>query len=138
MEQLFSTQRDTFPPLTIVTSYDQKHYGKIWSTPEQPNVHVLARVTILARQCLEIIENSILTTAPFVRPSKIFSASSQGYDLVIQMKPDSIQNSVAYDFGSAFVDFTKPHWHMPLAGTNFLQEAVQKLRVSRLLFYLFF
>lgn len=131
MEQRFSTERDTFPPLCIVTSYDQKHYGNIWSSNEQPNVHVLARVTLLARQCLEMIESSLLSTSlSFIKAVKLFKAPTQGYDLVIQLNPENVSNTLAFDFGSPFVQFTKPNWHMPLAGSNFLSKAVDKLRVS--------
>lgn len=131
MEQRFSTERDTFPPLCIATSYDLKHYGKIWSTDTQPNVHVLARVTLLARQSLEIIESTLLSSSlAFIKPAKIFKAPTQGYDYLIQLKPDNVNNTLAFEFGSSFVDFTKPNFHMPLAASNFLSKAVQKLRVS--------
>lgn len=131
LEQRFSTERDSFPPLCIVTSYDQKHYGNIWSSNEQPNVHILARVTLLARQCLDIVESSLLSTSlTFIKPVILFKAPIQGYDLLIQLNPENVSNTLALDFGSSFVEFTKPNWHMPLAGSNFLSKAIEKLRVS--------
>ncbi|KNC25568.1 hypothetical protein FF38_12937 [Lucilia cuprina] len=139
LEQRFSTERNTFPPLCIVTSYDQKHYGKIWSTEQQPNVHVLARVTLLARQTLEIIESTLLSSClTLIKPAKVFKAPTQGYDFVIQLKPDQVTNSLNLDFGSSFVEFTKPNWHMPLAGSNFVAKAVQKLREAYSDFAAFF
>lgn len=131
LEQHFATERESFPPLCIATSYDQQHYGKIWSSEQTPNVHVLARVTLLARQCLELIETSLLSTSmTFIKPTKIFKAPTQGYDLLIELSPDNVPNTLAFEFGSSFVEFKKPNWRMPLAGSNFLQNAVQLLRVS--------
>lgn len=132
LEQRFSTERETFPSLCVVTSYDQKHYGKIWSSEQQPNVQVLARVTLLARQSLEIIESTLLSSnLNFIRPTKLFKAPTEGYDLLIQLRADNVPNTLAYDFGSSFLGFSKPNWHMPLAGSYFLKNAVQKLRVSK-------
>ncbi|XP_061392483.1 nucleolar protein 6 [Musca vetustissima] len=138
LEQKFSTERDAFPPLCLVTSYDRQHYGKIWTSEQQPNIHVLARVTLLARQCLEIIESSLLTNASFIKPAYIFKAPTEGYDLVIQLKPEAVSNALTFELGSPFVDFTKPNWHMPLAGSNFMRNAVQKLREAYSEFAAFF
>ncbi|KAM7363177.1 nucleolar protein 6 Mat89Ba [Cochliomyia hominivorax] len=139
LEQKFSTERETFPPLCIVTSYDQKHYGKIWSNEGQPNVHVLAKVTLLARQSLEIIETTLLSnTLTFIKPARIFRAPTQGYDLIIQLCPDNVSNTLAFEFGSPFMDFTKPNWHMPLAASNFLANVVDKLREAYSDFAAFF
>ncbi|XP_013102162.2 nucleolar protein 6 [Stomoxys calcitrans] len=128
VEHRFGAERNDFPPLCIVTSYDKQYYGKIWSSHLNPNVHVLARVTLLARQCLEIVESTLLASSSFVKPVQIFKPSSEGYDLVIQLKPEAVPNTLAFDFGSSFVEFTKPNWHMPLAGSNFVKLAVNKLR----------
>lgn len=139
LEQRFSTERDTFPPLCIATSYDLKHYGKIWTSEQQPNIHVLARVTILARQCLEIIESTLLSSnLRFIKPSTIFKAPTQGYDLIIQLKPEAVPNTLAFEFGSLFVGFTKPNWHMPMAGCNYIKYAVEKLRDAYADFAAFF
>ncbi|KAL9872396.1 nucleolar protein 6 Mat89Ba isoform 2-T2 [Glossina fuscipes fuscipes] len=128
LEQRFNAERDHFPPLCIVTSYDQPHYGNIWSSADQPNPFVLARVTLLARQCLEYLERSLISPAQFIKPSRLFTPSSEGYHLIIQIKPDNVANTLAHDFGSAFVEYSKPNWRLSLAGTNFLKTAVEQLR----------
>uniref|UniRef100_A0A1I8NBL1 Nucleolar protein 6 n=1 Tax=Musca domestica TaxID=7370 RepID=A0A1I8NBL1_MUSDO len=138
LEQKFSTDRDSFPPLCLVTAYDRQHYGKIWTSEQLPNTHVLARVTLLARQCLEIIESTLLTSATFIKPVHIFKAPTEGYDLVIQLKPEAVSNTLTFELGSPFVDFTKPNWHMPLADSNFMRNAVQKLREAYSEFAAFF
>ena len=132
MEQRFNTEREAFPPLCIATAYDLNHQGQLWTTPQLPNVNVLARVTILARQALSIVEPSVLSceSDSFVKPSKLFKPSNVGYDLVIQLKPDMIHNTLAFDFGSSFAALTKPNWRLPQADSNFVQQALSKLRVS--------
>uniref|UniRef100_A0A1A9VG95 Nucleolar protein 6 n=1 Tax=Glossina austeni TaxID=7395 RepID=A0A1A9VG95_GLOAU len=122
-------KRDHFPPLCIVTSYDQSHYyGNIWSSAEQPNPFVVARVTKLARQCLDYLERSLISPTRFIKPSRLFMPCSEGYHLIIQIKPDNVTNTLAHEFGSAFVEYSKPNWRLSLAGTNFLKTAVQQLR----------
>lgn len=131
LENRFNTERESFPPLCIVTSYDLKHYGSVWTSNLRPNVNVLARVTILARQALAIIEPAIAsTTEQFIKPSKLFTASHQGYDLVIQLKPELVANSLGVEFASPFKSFFKPNFRLPLAGADFLNNAIEKLRVS--------
>ncbi|KAI9580081.1 hypothetical protein GQX74_000869 [Glossina fuscipes] len=73
LEQRFNAERDHFPPLCIVTSYEQPHCGNIWSSAEQPNPFVLARVTLLARQCLDYLERSLISPAQFIKPSRLFT-----------------------------------------------------------------
>ncbi|XP_037956173.1 nucleolar protein 6 isoform X2 [Teleopsis dalmanni] len=129
IEYQFHATREKFPSLCIITAYDQKHYGYLWSTSTKPNANVLARVTILARQALAIIESSLLSIDEiFIKPSKLFTASNQGYNLIIQLKPDMVPNTMATDFGSPFTAMGKPNWRLPLADTNFVKAAVQKLR----------
>lgn len=129
MEHRFSTERDTFPPLCIATSFDEHHMGNLWSSGSKPNINVLARVTLLARHSLDIIETALLSTMEFIKPGRIFVPPNNGYDLVIQLKPDMVSNSWAHEFGTSFTARSKPNWRLPLADSNFLQKAVQKLRV---------
>uniref|UniRef100_A0A1A9W458 Nucleolar protein 6 n=1 Tax=Glossina brevipalpis TaxID=37001 RepID=A0A1A9W458_9MUSC len=138
LEQRFNTERDNFPPLCIVTGYDQPHYGNIWSSAEKPNHFVLARVKLLAKQSLDNLEMSLTSTAHFIKPSKLFMPSNEGYHLIIQIKPDNVTNTFAHEFGSAFVEYFKPNWRLPLAGTNFLKTAVEQLREAYSDFAAFF
>ncbi|XP_011199352.2 nucleolar protein 6 [Bactrocera dorsalis] len=128
LEHRFSTERDTFPPLCIATSFDQNHLGNLWTSACKPNINVLARVTLLARHALDIIENALLSTKPFIKPGQIFIAPNNGYDFVIQLKPDLVSNSWAHEFGSSFTARTRPNWRLPLADSNFLQNTMEKLR----------
>ncbi|XP_054735625.1 nucleolar protein 6 [Anastrepha obliqua] len=138
LEHRFSTERDIFPPLCIATSFDLQHMGNLWSSLSKPNVNVLARVTVLARHSLAIIEGAIMSTEDFIKPGRIFVAPNNGYDLVIQLKPDMIPNSWAHEFGSSFSPSTKPNWRLPLADSNFLTNAVRKLREAYSDFAAFF
>lgn len=129
LEHRFSTERDTFPPLCIATSFDQNHMGNLWASASKPNNNVLFRVTLLARHALDIIENALLSTKPFIKPGQLFIAPNNGYDLVIQLKPDLVSNSWAHEFGSSFTVRSRPNWRLPLADSNFLQSTIEKLRV---------
>ncbi|XP_067634279.1 nucleolar protein 6 [Eurosta solidaginis] len=128
LEHRFSTERDTFPPLCIATSFDQQHIGRLWSSSRKPNVNVLARVTILAHHTLEIIETSMLSQTEPIKPGRIFIAPNTGYDLVIQLKPDMVPNSWAHEFGSSFTARSKPNWRLPLADSKFVSKVIEKLR----------
>ncbi|XP_017474357.1 PREDICTED: nucleolar protein 6 [Rhagoletis zephyria] len=138
LEHRFSIERDTFPPLCIATSFDQQHMGNLWTSLNKPNVNVLARATLLARHAVSIIEGALLSTKDLLKPGRIFIASNSGYDLVIQLKPDMVPNSWAHEFGTAFTVRTKPNWRLPLADSNFLQNAVAKLREAYSDFAAFF
>ncbi|XP_020715347.1 nucleolar protein 6 isoform X2 [Ceratitis capitata] len=138
LEHRFSTERDTFPPLCIATSFDEHHMGNLWSSGSKPNINVLARVTLLARHSLDIIETALLSTMEFIKPGRIFVPPNNGYDLVIQLKPDMVSNSWAHEFGTSFTARSKPNWRLPLADSNFLQKAVQKLREAYSDFAAFF
>lgn len=138
LEHRFSTERDTFPPLCIATSFDQNHMGNLWASASKPNNNVLFRVTLLARHALDIIENALLSTKPFIKPGQLFIAPNNGYDLVIQLKPDLVSNSWAHEFGSSFTVRSRPNWRLPLADSNFLQSTIEKLREAYSDFAAFF
>lgn len=58
LDTKFITARDTFPPLCIITSNGDVDKYVIW-TKETPLVEVLARVTLLARYAIDLIEKNI-------------------------------------------------------------------------------
>lgn len=93
---------------------------------------MLGHVTRLARHALEIIETSLMSKdLRFVRPAQLFRASNEGYDLVIQLKPDLVPNALCYDLGSPFVSFGQPNFELPRAGTEQrLADIVSQLRVT--------
>lgn len=131
LEHSYRSERDSYPPLSLATAYDQQHAGRLWTSEESPNKPVLARVTLLARHALQLIETSLLSQRlSFVRPAQLFVPSAEGYDLVIQLKSDLIANTLCYDLGSPFLPLSQRNFRLPLAGSNELASIVQQLRVS--------
>ncbi|XP_017004505.2 nucleolar protein 6 [Drosophila takahashii] len=139
LEHSYRSDRQSYPPLAVATSYDLQHAGRLWTSDESPSQRVLGHVTRLARHSLEIIENSLMTKdLRFVRPAQLFRASNEGYDLVIQLKPDLVPNSLCYDLGSPFVSFGKPNFLLPRAGADRLARIVGQLRSAYSDFAAFF
>lgn len=67
----------------------------------------------------------------FVRPAQLFVPSGEGYDLVIQLKPDLVMNTLCYDLGSPFVPLSQRNFRLPLAGRSQLARIVEQLRVCK-------
>ncbi|XP_034112362.1 nucleolar protein 6 isoform X2 [Drosophila albomicans] len=131
LEHSYRSERQSYPPLCLATAYDQKHAGRLWTSDELPNKPVLARVTLLARHALQLIESSLLSERlAFVRPAQLFVPSSEGYDLVIQLKPDLVANTLCFDFGSPFEPLSQRNFRLPLAGSQQLAQIVQQLRAA--------
>ncbi|XP_001359465.3 nucleolar protein 6 [Drosophila pseudoobscura] len=129
LEHSFRSDRQSYPPLALATSYDQQHAGRLWTTGESPSLRILSHVSRLARHALEMIETSLQSKdLRFVRPAQLFRGSSEGYDLVIQLKSDLVPNALSYDLGSPFVSFDQPNYLLPRAGKDPLAAIVHQLR----------
>ncbi|KAH8418447.1 hypothetical protein KR009_004270, partial [Drosophila setifemur] len=129
LEHNYRSKRQSYPPLGVSTSFDQQHAGRLWTSNQAPSLPVLSHVTRLARHALEIIETSLLSKdLRFVRPAQLFRASNDGYDLVIQLKPDLVPNALSYDLGSPFTSFGQPNFQLPRAGVDHLAGIVSQLR----------
>lgn len=63
IEKRFLNNRLSFPSLCIVTSCDGKEYS-VW-TKNAPIPQVIARVVVLAKSALTIIENYIVNSITF-------------------------------------------------------------------------
>ncbi|XP_016948963.1 nucleolar protein 6 [Drosophila biarmipes] len=139
LEHSFRSDRQSYPPLAVATCYDMQHAGRLWTSDESPSPLVLGHVTRLARHSLEIIETSIMSKdLRFVRPAQLFRASNEGYDLVIQLKPELVPNTLSYELGSPFVSFSQPNYHLPPAGADYLARIVRDLRSAYSNFAAFF
>ncbi|XP_055904570.1 nucleolar protein 6 [Eupeodes corollae] len=136
LENKFINERDSFPPLLIVTSYDEKRYG-IWSK-EAPILPVLARVKLLAKHALSLIEPAILYLSEEIKPHKLFTASKEGYDILIRLKSDLVPNCMANEFPSAFTEWQQPNFRQFPSGQNFAKSAITELREAFSEFCIFF
>lgn len=61
LETRFSTDRDSFPPLCIVTSWDNKAFS-VW-TKKAPISAVISRVAVLAKHALSLVQLEIGSNA---------------------------------------------------------------------------
>lgn len=128
----FTENREKYPTITIVTSYDTpERYGYWWTSNSHPDATIIKRVVSLARFTLNNIETSISASdKPFIKVSQLLLPTNKGYDLLVQIKPEELPNSLAFEYGSSFVEYTKPNWRPPLAGLNLMSEAIRRLRVN--------
>ncbi|KAH8295120.1 hypothetical protein KR018_007548, partial [Drosophila ironensis] len=139
LEHSFRSERHSFPPVVVTTSYDQQHAGRLWTSDQAPSSLVLGHVTRLSREALGMIESSLMSKVlRFVRPAQLFRASNEGYDLVIQIRPDVLPNTLCHDHGSPFVPFGQPNFQMGRAGVNCLAKIVNQLRSAYSDFAAFF
>lgn len=131
-ESKFYSERIKFPTVCIVTSYDlPSRYGHWWSTHAQPTAAIVHHIVSLAECTFYNIDFTITSEGEqFIKASKVFMASNKGYDLLIQIKPDQIPNTLCFEYGSPFVEYSKPNWQLPLAGLNYMKEAISRLRVN--------
>lgn len=60
LEMKFISDRGSFPPLCIATSTGDTDKHVIW-TKKVPTVEVLARVTLLARHAINLVQSTLLT-----------------------------------------------------------------------------
>lgn len=58
MENNFKSDRDSYPPLSIITSYDTKK-NSMW-TKFAPSIEILAHVTILSNHTIQLVEENML------------------------------------------------------------------------------
>lgn len=59
LDTKFITARDSFPSLCIITSNGDADKYAIW-TKERPLVEILARITLLARHAIDLIQTNIV------------------------------------------------------------------------------
>lgn len=58
LETKFISDRDSYPPLTIITSNGEPDSHTLWSK-KAPTIEILARVTLLARRAINLIDKSV-------------------------------------------------------------------------------
>lgn len=83
IEKKFRESRSTYPPLCIITSCDGDN-PSIW-TKHAPTEQVLARIILLARHSLSLIDINLLKCSKI---QSIFKDSTEGYDLAIHLKDE--------------------------------------------------
>lgn len=125
LDTKFITARDSFPPLCIVTSDGDADKYVFW-TKEAPLVEILARVTLLARHAMDLIQQNIIDkflTEP------LFNPSLDGYDLIIKLNKSHLRTSLLHNFRKN-VDHAQCKPYIPLVDYNPVESYLKELRVS--------
>ncbi|CAF0704690.1 unnamed protein product [Brachionus calyciflorus] len=86
MQLKFQENRSQLQPVFILTPYDSRDKGSIW-TIEKPNIQQFCRTVILAKQSLPKIKNSILNFESTDSFKNIFRPNIEIYDVIINLKP---------------------------------------------------
>lgn len=96
LEMEFISTRSAFPPLCIITSTGEIGKHTIWSK-STPSVEILARIILLARHTVKLIQQSIFNEF-FAEP--LFTASVDGYNLIINLNKRHLRDNLVHDFSS--------------------------------------
>lgn len=126
LEMEFISKRDTFPPLCVVTPNEtDKH--TIWSD-RVPSVEILARVTLLARHAIKLIENSIFDD--FLADT-LFNASLDGYDLVINLNKRHLRDALVHNFNRPLISVCRQRKpFIPMSDYNPVESYLHELRAA--------
>lgn len=88
VQSSFTMNRGQYPPVTIITSFDDKCIG-IWAK-EAPILQVLVRVIMLAKELLSRLTDKVARREAFSNQS-VFYTKFAGYDALIHLDVESIQ-----------------------------------------------
>lgn len=127
LEMEFVSSRNAFPPLCIITSTGEIDKHTIWSK-KTPSVEILARVTLLARHAIKLIQKTIFNE--FIA-DPLYIASMDGYNLIINLKKIHVRDSLLHNFSSNIqkpIRQRKPF--IPIADLNPVQAYLNELRTS--------
>lgn len=83
VERLFRKNRQNFPPVMTLTSFDDRH--SMW-TENAPSINVFQHVRSLAQNCSQMIENNFLSLNTKL-VSEVFTPSYSGFDVIIKLDP---------------------------------------------------
>lgn len=96
LEMEFISTRTAFPPLCIITSMGETDKHTVWSK-KAPTVEILARVTLLARHAMKLVQQSIFND--FIA-DPLFTASTDGYNLLINLNRQHLRDNMVYEFSN--------------------------------------
>lgn len=82
IQSSFTINRNQYPPVTIITSFDEK-FGGIWAK-EAPILQVLIRVIMLSKELLKRLTEKVECCEYFTNDS-VFVTQFTGYDVVITL-----------------------------------------------------
>lgn len=125
LEMDFISKRESFPPLCIITSTGETDKHIIWSE-KVPTVEILARVTILARHAIKLIEEMIFND--FLADT-LFTASLDGYDLIINLDKRHLRDAIVHRFNQPTVAVCRQRKpFIPMSDYNPVESYLYELR----------
>lgn len=125
LEMEFISTRSAFPPLCIITSMGEADKHTIWSK-KTPSVEILARVTLLARHAIKLVQQSIFND--FIA-DPLFTASTDGYNLLINLNRKHLRENSVHEFGpKKFVRQKRPF--IPMSDFNPVELYLHELRTG--------
>lgn len=92
----FVSTRSAFPPLCIITSTGETDKHTIW-TKNTPSVEILARITLLARHAIKLIQQNIFNDFD---ADPLFTPSFEGYNLIIKLNRRHLRDNLVHVFSS--------------------------------------
>lgn len=125
LEMEFISTRTAFPPLCIITSMGETDKHTVWSK-KVPTVEILARITLLARHAIKLVQQTIFND--FIA-DPLFTASTDGYNLLINLNRKHLRDNLVYEFsseGKKMVRQKRPF--IPMSDYNPIESYLSELR----------
>lgn len=125
LEMEFISTRTAFPPLCIITSMGEPDKHNVWSK-KTPTVEILARITLLARHAIKLVQQTIF--GDFIA-DPLFTASTDGYNLLINLNRSHLRENLVYEFGNKKVVRQKRPF-IPMSDYNPVESYLNELRTA--------
>ncbi|KAL3286351.1 hypothetical protein HHI36_000859 [Cryptolaemus montrouzieri] len=100
LDSRMRTNRESFPPLFILTPYDN---GDSIFTKKAPSKEVLVRLKVLANECLNVVQNILLQESLF-SIKELFIPNTNGFNCILNLRsltnPRKIERIIKYESDS--------------------------------------
>lgn len=126
LETEFISTRTAFPPLCIITSMGETDKHTIWSK-KTPTVEILARITLLARHAIKLVQQTIFND---FMADPLFTASTDGYNLLINLNRSQLRESLVYEFSSDRKVVRQKRPFIPMSDYNPVVSYLHELRTA--------
>lgn len=124
LEMDFISTRSAFPPLCIITSMSETDKHIIWSK-NAPSVEILARITLLARHAIKLIEQTMFQE--FIA-DPLFTPSMDGYNLIINLNQRHLRDNLVHDFSNKNKVCRQRRPFIPMSDYNPVHSYLNELR----------
>lgn len=127
LEMEFISTRTAFPPLCIITSMGETDKHTIWSK-KTPTVEILARITLLARHTIKLVQQTVFND--FIA-DPLFTASTDGYNLLINLNRKHLRDNLVHEFSSGFKKMVRQKRpFIPMSDLNPVESYLNELRTG--------